>query len=243
MSGILGAILGALWKCTPWGLGAGALALVGVDEYAVAVLFWALAGTVYLRQRYVESAPERRDSRLFGAEILIVLSVVAVACAWTYTKKGEKGWTAFLPRDVVSSAKAPTPGSTVVPAPSTPVTPAMKTPGDRVIVNVNPDYLVGFFRQHTTAQAQQLAAVYMGKWMNLSGSVRNVIPLGEDKSRRILVHINTNRDDFLIVTAAFTEPRWMDRASTLRRGDRIIVLGKIRDIDSLRMTLYDCELQ
>ncbi len=55
-----------------------------------------------------------------------------------------------------------------------------KLTGGRVLMRVEPDYLMAFFKDHTAIQAKRLLAAFLDKWMRVSGKLDNVTPAGGD---------------------------------------------------------------
>jgi hypothetical protein len=104
---------------------------------------------------------------------------------------------------------------------------------DRIIVNVSPQFLIGFFEQHTTVQAKKLVEAYIGKWMRVSGPLGDVWPNQVTFEHRLFGSA---------VVFMYFSPEWTDRLSVLRRGDHLAVLGQIRNVNSMEVHLENCEL-
>ena len=96
---------------------------------------------------------------------------------------------------------------------------------ERIVVNVAPEYLWGAFKERTSIQARGMLAGYVGKWMEVSGLVRDV---GEG-----IVTFNPGLTTTRRIHARFHDDRWMDRLSLLRPGDQITVLGQIGTITAV----------
>jgi hypothetical protein len=105
------------------------------------------------------------------------------------------------------------------------------------IIDVTPDYLIGLFDQHTSIQAQRLIEPYIGKWMRVSGKLRDISDhtygsqLSFERSR-----LGGN------VYMWFRQPDRKDRLSVLRRGTRLTVLGQIQWVNNMEVNLDNCEL-
>jgi hypothetical protein len=115
---------------------------------------------------------------------------------------------------------------------------------ERILLDVKPEYLVGFFKKYTTAQAQKLVETYIGKWVKISGTVKDVdrsVTLS-DKPGDPTVDLSTKSSEGSFRTAAyFKEQRWQDRALVLKPGDKITVFGRITRITWWGLTLEKCE--
>jgi hypothetical protein len=105
---------------------------------------------------------------------------------------------------------------------------------ERNYVDFEPGYLLSFFASHTAIQSKQMVAGYVGSWMRLSGRLGNVMQNGE---ARWQLTFSPHVDVFMY----FNGERWRPRLTTLRLGDKIIVDGRIRDVDTLSVHLEDCE--
>lgn len=119
---------------------------------------------------------------------------------------------------------------------------------DRIFVgeSITPEYLIGIFREHTDIQGAQLTAAYVGKWMKVTGSLRNVISttpnLAQLTFERAEVPL-TERTwfDYTDFYMMFKKP-WIDRLAIVKRGDALTVIGQIERIDSVSVQLANCEL-
>jgi hypothetical protein len=106
-------------------------------------------------------------------------------------------------------------------------------------VNVSPDDLMKFYRDHTDAQAGKLLEPYIAKRMKASGIVQNVSTYGSTVT--IFIQLPTKQHMFNdVVTATFTNSKLTDRALTIRRGDEVTVLGTIQSVRSDAVSLTDC---
>jgi hypothetical protein len=115
------------------------------------------------------------------------------------------------------------------------VVPPLRTSDDgRVIVHITPEELINYFREHTTAQAQKLVGVYLGKWMRVAGPVSDI-----DNAGIVFIrHENTNK----AILLEFNEAKWVERISVLRLGDEVAVLGQLQYISGIGIRLENCEL-
>jgi hypothetical protein len=107
---------------------------------------------------------------------------------------------------------------------------------DRNYVDVKPSHLVAFFKSHTAIQAAGMVAVYTGSWMRRSGSVDNVMKNGP--TRWQLTFRTFGQEPVFMY---FVGKRWATRLATLRPRDKVIVDGRIREVDTLAVHLEDCE--
>jgi hypothetical protein len=117
---------------------------------------------------------------------------------------------------------------------------AIITSSEQIVVDVTPEYLTGFFKEYTDIQAKKLAAPYIGKWMKISGPLEDV---GEFSGYACQVTFA----DRLFSTSKTTvfmyfKKEWIERLSILKRNDSIAVLGKIKDVTRVSVSLDNCEL-
>jgi hypothetical protein len=152
--------------------------------------------------------------RIIGVIIIFILAAIAACYAGKYNR----------------------------PAPVSYQTPRPYSTPERNYVDVKPRYLAAFFKSHTAIQAAEMVAVYIGSWIRLSGSVGNVMKNGPTRWQLTF----TSRFSLLRVQEPtvfmyFVGERWATRLATLRPGDKVIVDGRIREVDTLAVHLEDCE--
>jgi hypothetical protein len=108
----------------------------------------------------------------------------------------------------------------------------------RIVIDVAPEYLMGFYKDHTDVQADKLAENYIGKWLKLSGKVANVVSSSAiTKTWHVILAYKAGY--FMGVDF---DNAWADQISVLKRGDEIRVLGQIEAFDGSRLHLVHCEL-
>ncbi len=106
----------------------------------------------------------------------------------------------------------------------------------RKIVPVEPEYLAGLHHDLLSVQAQRLVEPYIGKWMRVAGSIRDI-----DDARQFLIVSRETPRNGASVHMIF-RPKWGSSLNVLRRGDPFQVEGKISRVDAAGVTLRDCEL-
>jgi tRNA_anti-like len=107
----------------------------------------------------------------------------------------------------------------------------------RVLVAVEPGYLTSFFKDHTQLQAEKLVAVYIGKWIKVSGSLQDVFTSG----KMVVVRVE-GVPRLAYVMSGFLAEDWLDHVSVLRRGDRISLVGQITQVSSVSIYLENSQL-
>jgi hypothetical protein len=113
--------------------------------------------------------------------------------------------------------------------------------GERKIVDVTPEYLIGFFNAgHTSVQAKKLAEAFIGKWMKVSGLLGDV--LGNYPSQRMVVFSDRSSYKRNSVNMFFYDKERFGELSTLKLGDTITVIGQLSDVNSFEISLHNCEL-
>lgn len=110
-------------------------------------------------------------------------------------------------------------------------------PSERTFVDASPEYLLGFFNEHTSAQAGRLITPYIGKWMRVSGVVLDV----DSESDRTIIRLR-GESIRTMVTALFTEQKWIERVETLRQNQPITVIGRISRVGRISLWLERCEV-
>jgi hypothetical protein len=106
--------------------------------------------------------------------------------------------------------------------------------------NITPEYLASFFKDHTAIQASQLAKPFIGKWIELSGPLGDVVCL--DPKYGAQVTLQQSDDDWNGYRYMYFDPPWLEHLAMLRRGDPLTIIGEIKSIDGALVTMHHCEL-
>lgn len=80
-------------------------------------------------------------------------------------------------------------------------------------------------------QAKKLVEAYIGKWMNVASSVRDV---GSD-----YIILDLGKHTLVLMTF---DIKWKDQLSVLRRDSHIKAIGQIKDVDGNDVILKNCEI-
>src|SRR5271166_5650549 len=113
--------------------------------------------------------------RIVGVIVVVILAgVAAYYSERVQRKRVERERSQNGDRDAKTTA--------IMAIPAAPTSPAARPEvretenEERIFVGhgINPEYLLGFFQQHTAAQAQNATKDYVGKWMKVSGQVEDV---------------------------------------------------------------------
>jgi len=112
----------------------------------------------------------------------------------------------------------------------------------RVIVDITPKELTGLYRDHMTLQADRLAQDYIEKWIMVSGVINDISPCKKDGYFKVQFSSSIETISTEGIVIMYFSKKWFDNLSVLKRGKKISVLGKIKLIDQLYISLDDCEL-
>jgi hypothetical protein len=114
----------------------------------------------------------------------------------------------------------------------------------RTVVNVTPEYLLGLFEDHVSLQAEKLASVYIGKWIEISGPLGDVFPRrgGKDSYTSSVVFGDRGVASNKAYVFMQFHDTWIDRLEVLRRGSTIKILGQITEISRAQVELDNCEI-
>jgi hypothetical protein len=96
--------------------------------------------------------------------------------------------------------------------------------------------LMNLFEGKTALQTESVAKPYIGKWIEISMPVRNVF--------------NNENETSVLLTAEETSVRFVfmhfnkarERLDLVDVGDTLTGFGQIRELSSMNMHLYDCEM-
>lgn len=191
--------------------------------------------------QFIENHNYGRAYFLGGCALLA--AIIGSFIIWSAPKQVEQHGEAKTPTNSatdIASAK-PSTSPMTVPPPSDNRTVLLKD--GRIIVDVTPEYLIRFFKEHTEIQASKLVAPYIGKWMKFSYTIGDIT----DRTTYISVYssVFTNDSghiDVVGVTKSFNA-EWCERLSVLRKGDNINVLGQIKEFNPVNIiSLSNCEL-
>jgi hypothetical protein len=117
--------------------------------------------------------------------------------------------------------------------------PAVRDTGERIVVDVTPDYLWGLFEGRTTLQGDALVQPYMGKWMSVEGPMGDMAKAGN--SLQVTFAYGTH-PTMNIVFMHVRAQKWIDRFSVVKLGDHMVALGRIERVSAMYIHLEDCEL-
>ncbi|SRR6266851_4049921 len=109
---------------------------------------------------------------------------------------------------------------------------------ERKVVDAEPSYLMGLYQGTTKIRADRLAAIYVGKWLRVSGSVYNV---GSSLGVQIVVVLQEEGQEEPRLFLVFNES-WAERLELLHPKQEIKALGKIERISSTTIDFRECEL-
>jgi hypothetical protein len=111
-------------------------------------------------------------------------------------------------------------------------------PEERTIVDVTPEYLMELYKDKLTFQADKLVLPYIGKWLKVSGEVRNI----SSPTAGVMTMAFVSSDNTSTTFMDYDKP-WFDILSTVRRGQKISALCQVLRARRFEVDLYHCELQ
>ena len=166
-----------------------------------------------------------------GVPTLLLGTTVAVILIHAYLKSL---------RHSTHTLKALGPGIDTGAAPSSasaPLLPRVIDLNEKIIVKATPDYLCRYFKDHTAVHAALQTQRYLSKWLEVSGSIRNVSPLGDEWH----VSIDPANSEVQLVFLRF-KSEWGDRLQLISKGEAISAVGKITGIEAYALYLEECTL-
>jgi hypothetical protein len=113
---------------------------------------------------------------------------------------------------------------------------------ERIEVRIQPQDLIKQLSPLHSFQADAIMKDYVGKWMRVSGEVRNVDEDKRDKTMTVLLRLSGDPGSPRI-QLIFDAPTWRDRIVVYQKGVQMSAVGKIRSFSGLSMDLTDCELR
>lgn len=106
---------------------------------------------------------------------------------------------------------------------------------DLILAETEPVVLCQFFKDYTQIQANRHIEPYKGKWIRLSGFIKDVSELTKGA---ILVSVDID----LIVFMFFSDTASIEHISMKSKGDKIAAIGKISEVSAYDFTIIECEL-
>lgn len=110
---------------------------------------------------------------------------------------------------------------------------------ERIFVDVPPAYLTGLLKDRLEIHGQKLVEPYIGKWLRVTGAVKNVVNSIDGNS--VIMSLDPVTAIDLILLLVKFDIKWQDRVHTLRENQQISVIGKIVTIQLFNLILEDCE--
>jgi hypothetical protein len=110
----------------------------------------------------------------------------------------------------------------------------------RIVVDTTPEYLAGFFDEHTSIQAEKLVEAFIGKWIRLSGPLENVAARSKDE---VTVFFTSETFGDIMPVMVFNDRLTIENLRVLKRGNQITVVGQIQRVSSMDLKLENCELE
>jgi hypothetical protein len=116
----------------------------------------------------------------------------------------------------------------------------------RVFVSdsITPKYLAELYNHNTAIQVNGITRNYIGKWMRLSGILSQVLSSVPTRAQLTFENGDFNKVsdyNYYSVFMYFKSP-FVDRLTTLRKGDSLTIIGQISEIIPLALSLDNCEI-
>jgi hypothetical protein len=172
------------------------------------------------------------QDRIKGSVLVLALSY---AVSWTLHQYNRK-------KVLISSTGNGHKTATLLrPEPISPATvPATGSDG-RIIFTIRPEQLIKMCDGLITVEADRMMAPYVGKWINVAGSVNDVTAFGEFSRLSLDVPVGSLGDS-IRANMMFNWKAQGDRMSLLRKGDQISASGKINSVTGRVFHAVDSEL-
>jgi hypothetical protein len=129
------------------------------------------------------------------------------------------------------------------------IKPDVITEQERVFVppELTPERLFSFYQDNTAIQAAELVKPHIGHWMKVIGTLGNVRPWTGHSSQVTFEHsskpvLERTWLDYTTIYMYFRDALKIDRLRILKRGDKITVIGQLREVDAVDLHLDNCEL-
>lgn len=232
-------------------LGLGIMAGQGFQVNGWVAFFWSAAVLVFVY------AVTHRDINAAASKYSMPSTTVAMVAAalicgsvwWFLVPQGAQNKTESTEKRFASPTQ--TQPSSLASRPLTAAPPHITTPPSssvvqpepsRTITTVTPEALTKLYLDNTSVQADRLASLYLGKWIDVRESVWNVHTLFEGDTVVITKHRVKGVKSYTISLGLGFELKWQDTLLPMRRGDAIHALCRIAKVETAGIDLDDCEL-
>jgi hypothetical protein len=106
----------------------------------------------------------------------------------------------------------------------------------KIFIDVSPTYLTDLYKHRTSVQGDALAAVYLRKWMSVTGKVAD-ISVGYGGNMQVLI----SSEDEKIVSALFLA-KDREKISHIAHDTTITIRGQLWEINDYSIKLRNCEI-
>jgi hypothetical protein len=107
---------------------------------------------------------------------------------------------------------------------------------------LTPQRLFSFYRQNTAIQGAERIKSHVGQWMRVTGTIGEILPFNGYFSQVTFKRSFLSNFGDPVIFMYFCDAQIIDRLKILERGDKITVVGQLKDVDLLSVHLENCEL-
>jgi hypothetical protein len=203
--------------------------MVEPDKDPFGIVDKALGGFHRLRQRY----------SLLGACSIIVLIALGLLW-WNWDEIIKRPGVRWIVESIQGSAPVPSP---ILPSPgaAAPTSAPAPTTAPREFVDLNFEALSARTKGLNGIEAGRVFAVYLGKWIRVSGQIDDVTPAGN--TGPIVSRFQAPTRNAGTVYMTFDRAKWADRLGAMSRGDTLTASCRIELVQQNGMSLSDCEVE
>ena len=158
--------------------------------------------------------------------------------AFIYVAGPEMYRRATLPIQVSPTTHLVLPPSITSPSEDTsPAEKEVKPTKEKIIVDASPDFFMNLYRDKMSVQADRLFNSYVGKWLKVSGNVKNIIASQSGRTSLFFKMDDERKTLFLSF-----EKAWAEKVTILSRDQKISALCQIERAEIFDLYLGNCEL-
>ncbi len=111
-----------------------------------------------------------------------------------------------------------------------------------VILDVTPDYLMELYRDHSSVQADKLAAFYIGKLIPVSGRLEDVHGPTFGNKDKMEVSLHNNRKQIVLISLYF-KIKWRERLEVMQKNQKLSAICEVLRIGSYYLDLDNCDFR
>lgn len=110
--------------------------------------------------------------------------------------------------------------------------------GPPTLLNMAPEGLAAYFKDHTEVQAKGLVAPYLGEWIQVTREVSDVVV----RPLYYVVSMGSSTAQGRVHVIARFGRKWVPHLRRLRKGEPVTVVGRVESVGQFVVVLKDSQI-